>query len=90
MYDDPGLFLDALLVVGLGGFLLYLLFTEWRAAWRRRSIDAVTALAGVSILCFVYFLTWMITEGAVPHGLWAFGLAAALLLSIPVVARRQH
>jgi hypothetical protein len=87
MYDDPGLFLDALLVAALGSFLAYLLVTEWRRAWRIRRIDSATALAGISILAFLWFLAWMITDGLIPYGLWALCSAGALLTSIPLVAR---
>lgn len=87
MYDDPGLFLDALLIIALGGVLSFILIAEWLRAWRLRRVDIPTALGGLSILSFLWFLAWMVTGGIVPFGLWAFGAAGSFLVAIPVAVR---
>jgi hypothetical protein len=88
MLDDP----DYLIGIGamsiVGWLLGSLLFAEWRRSWRARHIPLTSAFAGLSILCLFWFFAWMITQGAIPHGLW--GLLAAGALLIPAIFIRKR
>jgi hypothetical protein len=54
----------------------------------RRQIPA-TAAAALSLVAFVWFIAWTATDGLVPFGLQAFGVAAALAFLALVIGRRK-
>ncbi|PRG35671.1 hypothetical protein C6T52_17065 [Burkholderia multivorans] len=91
MPSDPsaliGLFLMAIVAVGLG-WLLFKHFTteKGRNGWGRADVLGVAA-----VVLLLWFLLWALTGGLIPHGLWGLaGSALALLLLVTTDPNRSR